>query len=1137
MSEPRPPVFFDPGGKRSAIARILGRGFLLLVSVLATLFVVSLFAIPVLRPLPREAKRKGRVESDRTDVKRLAAASAKHELAKLASFEPKTIPVRPSSSIVAGYYTPWQDTSLQSLRTNAGHLTHLIPEWLHLTADGQLDDEDASISQWPKNREIMPLARANGLIVLPILSNGKNGKFDVNPVRPLLQDAKKAQAFADHLATWLIDRRCQGIHLDIENLTGVDYERLPAFFATISRTLHEKGLVVSAALEAANEDVPLRKLADLCDFVVFMAYDEHAEDSDAGPIASIDWVTNQTEIALQSIPADKLVLGVGSYAYDWTAGALPAASLTFQEAMSTAEGYRESEDSPDDVINIDPVSLNAHFAYDDENDVRHKVWMLDAVGAYNAWSVGRQLHLRGAALWALGSEDPGVWAFLDRNRLNVPIQAHQLDAIALPYDVDYRGRGEILSVSSTPKQGQRSIDLETASGLITDETYHRFPAPYVLDRRGYLPKALDITFDDGPDPAYTPQILAALRELEVPATFFVIGSQVEENPSLIRQMVAEGHEIGSHTFTHPNLGASSDERVELELNATQRAIQGITGRSTVMFRPPFNADSTPTTSEELRPVAIAGHLGYITVGENIDPNDWDLETLTGPAKSAQIVRTILDGVAHGDGNVILLHDGGGDRTATIAALRQVVPILTKKGYRFVRTSELMGLRTADVMPYLSARELLIVGLDRFVFSTVFTGQSWLAKAFVLAIILGLLRVALMVPLALRHYWTSRRFLPFETPPTVSVLIAAYNEETVIARTVSSILANDSPVQEVIVIDDGSLDRTSEVIQTAFADEPRVKLIAQKNGGKASALNAGLAIATGEVFVCVDADTILSPDAIRKLSRHFADPKMGAVAGNVRVGNADNLLTTWQSIEYTTSQNLDRRAYAVLNCVTVVPGAIGAWRASAIRSAGGYSSDTLAEDMDLTWRIRMADWRIATEGDAMAFTEAPDGIKPFFKQRFRWAYGTLQALWKHRRALGRFGFFGCFALPSLWLFQIVFQAIAPLVDLQLLISLVTFITALTTSTSTQELSPLPEATRTLIQIGFLYGLFFLAELASGIVAYRMERRPIWPLGWLFVQRFVYRQIMYGVIFKSFAVALNGARTGWGKLDRKNTARSD
>jgi cellulose synthase/poly-beta-1,6-N-acetylglucosamine synthase-like glycosyltransferase len=322
----------------------------------------------------------------------------------------------------------------------------------------------------------------------------------------------------------------------------------------------------------------------------------------------------------------------------------------------------------------------------------------------------------------------------------------------------------------------------------------------------------------------------------------------------------------------------------------------------------------------------------------------------------------------------------------------------------------------------------------------------------------------------------------------------------------------------------------------FGTDPRVVLIRQANGGKAAALNTAIAAATGEIFVCVDADTIFSPEAIGRLTRYFADPKLGAVAGNVRVGNADNLLTTWQSIEYTTSQNLDRRAYAMLNCITVIPGAIGAWRADVLREAGGYRTDTLAEDMDLTWRVRMAGWRMETDSEALAFTEAPDAMGPVFKQRFRWAYGTLQCLWKHRRALGRYGCFGGFALPTLWLFQIVFQALAPLVDLQLLVSLIAFALALT-AVGPQELSPLPEATHALVQVGFLYGLFFLVELIAGIVAYRMERRSAWPLGWLFIQRFVYRQIMYGVVFKSFATALNGARTGWNKLDRKNTARAD
>jgi len=313
-------------------------------------------------------------------------------------------------------------------------------------------------------------------------------------------------------------------------------------------------------------------------------------------------------------------------------------------------------------------------------------------------------------------------------------------------------------------------------------------------------------------------------------------------------------------------------------------------------------------------------------------------------------------------------------------------------------------------------------------------------------------------------------------------------------------------------------------------------VRQENGGKASALNTAIELATAEILVCVDADTQISPDAISLLVRHFDSPEIGAVAGNVRVGNTVNLLTVWQSLEYTTAQNVDRRAYALLNAITVVPGAIGAWRRDAVIKAGGYLTDTLAEDMDLTWRLRELGYRQETESGAVAFTEAPDNIKSFFKQRFRWAYGTLQCLWKHKSSVGHYRWFGCFALPSLWLFQVVFNALAPFVDLQLLYSLFTYFNLwLNSLNHNDEFQPLSSAGSSLKQVAFLYLLFFFVEAFAGVIAYRMEKRSPKAVVWLFFQRFVYRQLMYAVIYKSIVTALAGARQGWGKIDRKATVR--
>jgi cellulose synthase/poly-beta-1,6-N-acetylglucosamine synthase-like glycosyltransferase len=365
------------------------------------------------------------------------------------------------------------------------------------------------------------------------------------------------------------------------------------------------------------------------------------------------------------------------------------------------------------------------------------------------------------------------------------------------------------------------------------------------------------------------------------------------------------------------------------------------------------------------------------------------------------------------------------------------------------------------------------------------------------------------------------------------VIAAFNEEKVIARTIRAVLANRYEPLDIIVVDDGSKDDTSGEVTRAFGSDSRIRLLRQENAGKAAALNRGMAEAAGEIIIALDADTLFARDTIPKLVRHFADPLVGAVAGNVKVGNRINPLTYWQSIEYVTSQNLDRRAYATINAVTVVPGAVGAWRAVAIAQAGGYTTDTMAEDMDLTWRIRRIGWRIETDSDALGYTEAPDSFRALFRQRFRWAFGTLQCLWKHRRAVGRYRWFGRVMLPSLWLFQVVFQALSPLIDLQILWTIGSVIHAYLRGRLDQDWQPLPQAMASLYLVGFMYAFFFVVELIGAIVAFRLDREDNRVLVWLFWQRFLYRQLMYAVLLKSVKTAMSGIRAGWGKLERKGT----
>ena len=1151
------PVFVDPTGRRGRWVQRTAVALGAVMFVVVALFVLSLVSVPMLphvlgvspavhaiRPtlpaLPLRARERDRFMAARARH-RLLAEIAAEERERLARIHHARQPAHGTTSppIVAAFYAPWQETGLHSLRANAEHITHLLPAWLHLTPDGaSIDSSDWDPRATPHNLDVLRIAREHGIQVLPVLSNAHGEKFDPVPAHRLLADPARQLRLATELRDWLRAHGFNGLNVDLENLTARDAAEVPGFLARLRRTFTPHPLALSADLEVEG-NVPASQAARSCDFVVLMAYDQHYSGGPAGPICGTAWYQRALNSALGSIPPERLVVGMGNYAYDWTEGHSPGVSLTYQEALLAARENRPDE-PPSKVVDFDPAALNATFNYTDDAKHEHEVWMLDAISAANQWTLAAPRGVRGAALWVMGSEDPAVWAVLAAVRRGGTPDLAAIETPTFPYDVEFDGDGEILTVEELPQRGARQIDRDSTTQILTDERYDRYPAPYVIHRSGYHPKTLALTFDDGPSFPFTAEILDVLHRLRVPATFFVIGQNAEREPFLVRRIRDEGHEIGNHTFSHPNLAAVPDERVRLELNVTQRVLEAELGRSTLLFRPPYNADAEPTSAEEIAPILAASELGYVTVGEYLDPQDWrlvdtDSSGRVHPRTASDVARAILDEVHTQRGNAILLHDGGGDRSRTVQAVETIVPVLQREGYRFVTVSQLAGLTRDQVMPRLGPRDRALRGVDLATFDVAFAVQAFLYWAFLTAIALGSARVILITTVAVIAARRPRARI--RDHASVSVLIAAYNERVLIARTLRAVLAGEDPPLEVIVVDDGSTDGTGDVVQALAAGEPRVRLLRQANAGKAAALNRAIGAARGDVLVCLDADTLFTPTTLSRLALHFADERVGAVAGNIKVGNRVNLWTRWQSIEYVVSQNLDRRAYALFNSVTVVPGAIGAWRRQAVQAVSGYRSDTFAEDMDLTWRLRRAGWRIANESEALAYTEVPDSLAAFFKQRFRWTYGTLQCLWKHRGALGRYGWFGRAALPSVWLFQILFQLLSPVIDLLIVWTLWNAgVTCVSSALLTHDWQPLPQAIESLAGVATLFVFFFLLELGGAAVAYALDRESPRDLLWLFWQRFVYRQVMYAVAIMSVHQAIWGRRAGWGKLERKGTAQA-
>jgi cellulose synthase/poly-beta-1,6-N-acetylglucosamine synthase-like glycosyltransferase len=343
-------------------------------------------------------------------------------------------------------------------------------------------------------------------------------------------------------------------------------------------------------------------------------------------------------------------------------------------------------------------------------------------------------------------------------------------------------------------------------------------------------------------------------------------------------------------------------------------------------------------------------------------------------------------------------------------------------------------------------------------------------------------------------------------------MAAYNEGKVIGDTLRSVLDTDYKGEiEVIVVDDGSHDNTAAEVRKVAEQDGRVRLFQQENRGKARALQRALSAVRSGIIVFIDADTHFQRDTLPALIEPFADPKIGAVSGHAKVGNLRTFIARCQALEYTCGFNLDRRAYTRWNCITVVPGAISAIRKSAIDQAGGLSLDTLAEDTDLTLMLHKDRQRIVYVPQAIGWTEAPESVGTLARQRFRWAYGTLQCLWKHRDTVFNWNYraLGWFSLPSIWFFQIMLVAVTPMVDLFLL-------------------SSLPfGAWRAVLP----FVITFLAmDVVLATLACILEHEPITRAWRILPMRLIYRPMLSYCIWKAILRAIKGAWVSWGKLER-------
>jgi len=1144
-------IFYDANRKRWRRLRRVLDASVIVITLLVVFFVVSVIrgsSVPGLS-LP-DVKRPYHALKDNQKRKQARSPNTHRKTKTPAS----QVVLNSDEGIRGAFYVQWDAASFSSLKEYYPQIDLLFPEWMHvLTADGRLQSvTEANIlfnvmdekgKPRPVDDKVMPFLKGEKaqMEVLPLVNN-----FDpvTNEWRPeitakFMADPAARQRFRSELARFLATDQYKGITLDIEAFpesSRADYRQL---VQELYDDLHAKGMKLYVAVPVNDRTFDYSAIAKISDGLILMNYDQHYPGGDPGPVAGQDWFLKNLQDALKVIPKDKIICAVGNYGYDWAMkkGQKKGTPPEAIHNVSVQEAWLEAEDAETDV-NFDDDAMNPHFAYLDENNIRHDVWYLDGVTALNQMRSAHALGIDTFALWRLGSEDRSLWAVWDK-----PFEANapqKLDTVPPGQDVDIEGQGEILRIEAKPAPGERQITVD-ANNLISDEVFKNMPSPYVVNMYGSSPNKVAITFDDGPDPQWTPKMLDVLKEKGVKATFFLIGVEAEKYAGITKRVYNEGHEIGNHTFTHPDISNISKRYFEVELNLTERFFEGKLGVKPVLFRPPYSIDQEPDTADQVRPLELAQDLGYITVGDKLDPNDWH----DNPRRSAEeIVNDVLTNLPPclpsnlACGNIVLLHDGGGDRSETVKALPQIIDGIRARGYQVVPVSELMGRTRAEVMPPLTTNERWAAWVDSVSFSLFGLLSAFIIFVFFVGDVLMSGRLVLVGALAIFDRFHRRKTdLDPNYRPAVAVLIPAYNEEKVIERTVRAALDSDYANLRVIVIDDGSQDTTLEVTRNAFQKEiasGRVVVLTKPNSGKADALNYGLEHVTEELFVGIDADTEIAPDAISKLVPHFSNPKVAAMAGNAKVGNRVNLWTRWQALEYITSQNFERRALNTLNAVPVVPGAIGAWRTAAVRAAGAYHHDTVAEDADLTMALLQAGYWVNYEDRALAYTEAPCTANGLMRQRFRWSFGIMQSVWKHRAAMKRKGALGWVALPNVIIFQILLPLVSPFIDIMFVLGTVGYFID-------KYRHPESANPADFHKLVVYFALFMVIDFIASTIAFTLERqqpggkRDFLLLGHVWLQRFAYRQLFSLVLFKTLKRAMEGGGFAWDKLDRAATVK--
>src|SRR5262245_28924948 len=1086
-------VFFDRRGRRAILTNIILVGFCFVAFVGFLGVIWGLVVAPTLPTLSEPSFQTRQVVS---------AASGQTEAFSefpLRAGSHRYVPEQTLGAMWFAFLSPSDASGFTALQRHATHLDAIIPDWLQITRTGgnpdlQNDKRSLAVVRWLRHA-------APHVKIYPQVTS----RLTANETGELLASARSRMRLIDHIAEHLRQNRFKGVTISLPDLPLSSHRNVVVFLEELGKKLRSEDRDLIFMIPAHETAQRVRSLSRPCDYILLKLYDYGIGSSQQRPLVPQGWFEAQLRAQSSVVERSKLIIGIGSFGYEWSE--LGASRLI---SVQTAWDLMSRTKS---TLRFDGRTLNPGFGYLDDSGNRRDVWYLDGATVFNQVKAALAAEPAGIAIWRLGLEDPGIWAFAGRNRLRDEAAIAALASMEPGYDSFYGASGVVLS-AQPGSAGTRKISYNQNVGLIVDQSITRAPRQAVLTTwKASAPKNVAISFDDGPDPVYTGKILDVLAEKSVKATFYIVGMRALEHSGLLQRIYDEGHDIGNHSWSHPDVHMSSSARIMSELNATQRVFEATLVIRSILFRPPYASNKYARLDDAPDLVTTASELGYLFAAFDVEPFDFFL-------KPAQIASETISQVESG-GRVVLLHDAGGNRQPTVDALPIIIDQLRGRGFHFVTTHELIG-RSRDELMQPQAAEDVAVESRTGVASMSFL--LWLGAVLptvaIATAVLGVLRIMLIAIGALVHKRKTSGLARPWGPKKIAVLVPAYNEEDVICKTLSALLSSTCRKElEITVIDDGSRDRTADVVKECFGNAKQIKLYRKENGGKASALNYGIDRTDAEIIVAIDGDTVLMPDAIEHLVAHFRDPTVGAVAGNVIVGNQKNLITRFQALEYITSQNLDRRAFELFNAIGVVPGAIGAWRRQALIDVGGYPSHTLAEDADLTLSLERRNWRVVTELRAQALTEAPEMLRAFMKQRFRWTFGTLQVAYKHAKLRAPGHGVTLITIPNIFVFAFGFTLLAPVMDLL----------ALYVGMSVLIGSAHHEMLLMLVKYWVFFQTVDAAAAALGIAL--NGKRACWRLlPLILLQRFSYRQLLYVVAVRALSTAIKGRLVGWGKLIR-------